>query len=67
MPAVSQAQQRFFGMLEHNPGMAKEKGIHMTHQQMHDFAVGPEKQKPEHVKNGKPVSELESLLAARHK
>lgn len=56
MPAVSQAQQKFMAMAEHVPGFAKEHGIHMTHQQLHDFATGPEKQKPEHVHNGKAVS-----------
>jgi len=47
MPAVSKKQRKFFGMLEHNPGMAEERGIHMTHQQMHDFAATKEKGLPE--------------------
>lgn len=47
MPAVSKRQRRFFGMIEHNPEMAKERGIHMTHQQMHDFAATKEKGLPE--------------------
>ena len=46
MPAVSKKQRRFFGMLEHNPGMAKEHGIDMTHSQMHDFAATKEKGLP---------------------
>lgn len=50
MPATSKAQ-RFFGMLEHNPGMAREKGITMSKDQMHDFAATKEKGLPEHVKN----------------
>ena len=49
MPAKSQAQQRFFGMLEHTPGMAKSKGIDMSKSQMHDFASTPEKGLPEHA------------------
>ena len=46
MPAVSVKQRRFFGMLEHNPGMAKAKGIKMSHQQMHDFAATSDKGLP---------------------
>ena len=46
MPAVSVKQRRFFGMLEHNPGMAKARGVNMTHQQMHDFAATPDKGLP---------------------
>ena len=49
MPSVSKAQGRFFRMLEHNPEMAKEKGVNMTKSAMHDFAVTPEKGLPEHV------------------
>jgi hypothetical protein len=47
MPAVSRKQRRFFGMLEHNPEMARERGIHMTKSQMHDFAATREKGLPE--------------------
>ena len=50
MPATSKAQQRFFAMLEHTPGMAKARGIHMTKSQMHDFAATPRKGLPEHAK-----------------
>lgn len=53
MPATSKAQRRFFGMIEHNPGMAKAKGIDMTHDQMHDFAATSEKDLPEHVSKSK--------------
>ena len=35
-------------MLEHNPGMAREKGINMSKDQMHDFAATKEKGLPEH-------------------
>lgn len=38
MPATSIKQRRFFGMMEHTPGMAKSKGIKMTKSQMSDFA-----------------------------
>ena len=48
MPSVSVAQRHFFGMLEHNPGMAKERGINMTKSQMHDFASTKEKGLPKH-------------------
>jgi len=43
MPAVSQAQGRFFRWAEHNPAAAKREGkaTGMTHEQMHDFAVTP--------------------------
>jgi len=51
MPAVSKKQRKFFGMLEHNPGMAKKKGINMTKSQMHDFAATKEKGLP--TKKGK--------------
>jgi hypothetical protein len=47
MPAVSKKQRRFFGMLEHNPGMARAKDIDMTKSQMHDFAAPKEKGLPE--------------------
>lgn len=58
MPSVSKAQRRFFGMLEHNPGMAKEKGINMTHQQMHDFASTPESNLPERKSSKNPIVHL---------
>lgn len=53
MPATSKAQRRFFGMLEHNPGMAKKRGINMTHEQMHDFAATKEKGLPQYAKSKK--------------
>jgi hypothetical protein len=51
MPAVSKAQRRYFGWLDHNPGQAKAEGVGrgLTHQQMHDFASTPEKGLPERV------------------
>jgi hypothetical protein len=47
MPAKSQAQRRFFGMVEHNPAIAKERGIDMPKQSMHDFAATPDKGLPD--------------------
>jgi len=39
-------------MLEHTPGMAKEKGIDMTREQMHDFAATKESGLPEKKSKG---------------
>ncbi len=52
MPAKSKAQQRLMQAAEHGADfpMAKKIRHSMTHQQMHDFAVGSEKGKPEHVR-----------------
>lgn len=47
MPAVSKKQRRFFGMIEHDPDMAKAKGVDMTQDQMHDFAATKESGLPE--------------------
>lgn len=51
MPARSKAQQRLMQAAEHgaNFPMADKIRQSMTHQQMHDFAVGSEKGKPVHV------------------
>ena len=51
MPSLSKAQGRFFRWAEHNPAQAKSEGkaTGMTHEQMHDFAVTPEKGLPEKV------------------
>lgn len=51
MPAVSQAQQRLMGAAEHGAQFPAAQKIRksMTHEQMHDFASGREKGKPEHV------------------
>lgn len=51
MPAKSRAQQRLMQAAEHGatfPLARKLRGS-MTHEQLHDFAVGSEKGKPEHV------------------
>ncbi len=51
MPAKSRAQQRLMQAAEHGatfPLAEKLRGS-MTHSQLHDFAVGSEKNKPQHV------------------
>jgi hypothetical protein len=53
MPATSKAQRRFLAMAEHDPKFAQAHGIHMTHQQLHDFASTKETKLPEHVKGKK--------------
>lgn len=47
MPAVSRAQRRYMGMIEHDPAKLKASG--MTKQQAHDFAATKEKGLPLHV------------------
>lgn len=51
MPSVSKAQQHLMGAAEHGADfpMAKKLRESMTHSQLHDFAVGSEKHKPEHT------------------
>ncbi len=51
MPSVSVAQQHLMQAAEHgaNFPMAKKLRKGMSHQQLHDFAVGSEKGKPKHV------------------
>lgn len=51
MPAKSKAQQRLMGAAEHGATFPAAKKLRetMTHQQLHDFASGSEKAKPEHV------------------
>ena len=53
MPAVSVAQQRLMQLAEHNPSAvspANRGVLKMSHQQLHDFASGSEKGKPQRVK-----------------
>lgn len=52
MPSKSRSQQRLFQAAEHGAQfpMAQKLRASMTHQQLHDFAVGSEKGKPQHVK-----------------
>lgn len=52
VPAKSKAQQRLMQLAAHAPDkvFAKNKGVlKMSHNQLHDFSVGSEKGKPEHV------------------
>jgi hypothetical protein len=51
MPAVSKAQANLMRAAEHGADfpMAKKVRSSMTHGQMHDFAVGSQEGKPEHV------------------
>ncbi len=48
MPAVSKAQQRFFGGWQHNPEKMKGKRPDMTVDQMEDFSATKTKGLPEH-------------------
>lgn len=52
MPSESKAQQHLMGAAEHGADfpMAKKLRSSMSHQQLHEFASGSEKGKPEHVK-----------------
>jgi len=54
LPSKSVKQQRLMQAAEHGADfpMAKKVRGSMTHDQMHDFAVGKEKGKPEHVGRG---------------
>lgn len=49
MPATSRAQGRFFRWAEHNPAQAHREGkaTGMSREQMHDFAVTPDRGLPE--------------------
>lgn len=49
MPAVSQAQQKFFAIAEHEPDKLQGKRPKMTRAQMHDFAATPTRGLPDHV------------------
>jgi hypothetical protein len=62
MPAKSRAQQRLMQAAEHGADfpMAKKVRRSMTHDQMHDFAVGSEQGKPQHVPH--PHRNLRSYL-----
>ena len=55
MPAKSKAQQRLMQAAEHGAQfpMAQKIRSSMTYGQMHDFAVGSEAGKPQHVKPAK--------------
>jgi hypothetical protein len=55
MPAVSIAQRKYFGWLEHAPDAAAERNKSgMTQKQMHDFAATPDKGLPPRAPSAKP-------------
>src|SRR5712691_1430985 len=65
MPSKSKSQQRLMAAAEHGADfpMARKLRQTMTHEQLHDFAVGPMAAKPEHVE--KPKRALHPALAQR--
>ena len=46
MPAVSQKQQKFMAIAEHNPSALRDKAPNMSKAQLHDFAATPRKGLP---------------------
>ncbi len=61
MPSKSKAEQIAMAIAEHEPGKlyARNKGmLKMTHQELHDFASGSMKGKPQRVKKPKPIGEM---------
>jgi hypothetical protein len=50
--AVSKSQQRLFQAAEHGADFPKARAIRqaLTYAQMHNFAIGSEQGKPEHVR-----------------
>jgi hypothetical protein len=50
-PSKSKSQQRLFQAAEHGAQFPKAQKLRatLTHQQLHDFASGSEKGKPQHV------------------
>lgn len=67
MPAKSKAQQRLMQAAEHGADFAMARRLRdtMTHQQLHDFAVGSENGKPEHVRKGLDAARRSHPHAAR--
>ena len=67
MPSKSKSQQHLFQAAEHgaNFPLARKLRSTLTHQQLHDFASGSEKGKPEHV--GHPHRNLGAYLHASRK
>ncbi len=66
MPAKSKAQQRLMQAADHGASfpMARKLRAAMSHQQLHDFAVGSEAGKPTHVAQPKVKRTLPPALAA---
>lgn len=56
MPSKSKAQQRLMAAAEHGADfpMARKLRQSMSHDQLHDFAVGSMSHKPEHVSHHSP-------------
>lgn len=62
MPAKSKAQQAYMAIAEHDPSKLRGPMPNMTHQQLHDFAATPVKNKPEHVETRHPHKNLKGYL-----
>lgn len=67
MPSVSRAQQRLMQAAEHGAKfpMARKLRQSMTHSQLHDFSVGSQKNKPQHVASQHPHKNLGGYLHPR--
>lgn len=67
IPAVSVAQRKYFGWLEHSPdASAERKASGMSHQQLHDFAATKDKGLPQHVPHradGHAADHKDNLMA----
>lgn len=66
MPAKSRSQQRLMQAAEHGATFPKAKALRssMTHQQLHDFASGSEKGKPERSLHPKMVERARQVKAS---
>lgn len=56
MPSVSTKQQKLMQLAEHDPSKVRPENrgvLKMSHEQLHDFAVGSEKGKPEYKRKPK--------------
>lgn len=67
MPSESKAQQRLMGAAEHGADfpMARKIRASMTHAQMHDFASGSMKGKPEHAGRSGSMHALHKLASKK--
>ena len=67
MPSVSKSQQRLMQAAEHGADFPAARKLRrtMTHAQLHEFAVGSEKRKPEHVRDTRPILPGQSRRRAR--
>lgn len=67
MPSRSKAQANLMRAAEHGASfpMARKVAASMTHRQMHDFAVGSSKGKPQHVASQHPHKNLGAYLHPR--